>query len=78
MKVRYGTRTYQHLNTDKKLAVFKYIKRHNLDSTEEKFGIIEKGFDQPIDRKLAEALYIKELKPVVNKQVRSFKLQLFN
>ena len=77
-KVRYGTRTYQHLNTDKKSAVYKYIKRYKLDSTDENFGIIEKGFDKPIDRKLAEALYIKELKPVLNEQVQSFQLHLFN
>ena len=77
-KVRYGTRIYQHLNTDKNSAVFKYLKRYNLDSTDENFEIVERGFDKPVDRKLAEALYIKDLKPVLNEQVQSFKLQLFN
>ena len=65
-------------NSDELIVVFKYLKRYNLDSTDENFEIVERGFDKPIDRKLAEALYIKDLKPVLNEQVQSFKLQLFN
>ena len=42
------------------------------------FQIIEKGFNNVVDRKIAEALYINDLKPKLNEQVRSYKLNLFN
>ena len=42
------------------------------------FEILEKGYPNTVKRKLAEALYIKELTPVLNEQVKSAKLCLFN
>ena len=77
-KVRYGTRTYQHINTDKNSAVFKYLESNGLEATHNNFEIVESGFNKAVDRKLAEALYIKDLKPVLNEQTNSFKLLLFN
>ena len=42
------------------------------------FEIIDRGFPNTVKRKLAEALYIKELNPELNAQVKSAKLCLFN
>ena len=77
-KVRYGTRTYEHCNTDKKSAVYKYKRAKNLTISSENFEIIDKGFSRTVDRKLAEALYVKEQDPVLNRQKKTFPILLFN
>ena len=77
-KVRYGTRTYEHCNTDKESSVFKHKVQNNLQVSEDDFEILDKGFSKTVDRKLAEALYVKELDPVLNRQKKSFNLLLFN
>ena len=76
--VRYGSRTYEHSFTDKQSAIFKDSKANNYVISLNDFRVIETGFNSTIDRKLAEALYINELKPSLNEQVRSYKLKLFN
>ena len=76
--VRYGERTHEHCETDKKSAVFKYCRRNRIKATKEDFLILDSGYPNKLSRKLAEALYIKELKPVLNQQVKSYKLCLFN
>ena len=76
-KVRFGTRTYEHCHTDKESSVYKYKMQRN-DVTEGDFRILDKGFSRTVDRKLAEALYVKELDPVLNRQKKSFTLHLFN
>ena len=77
-KVRNGTRQHEHSRTDKKSAIFKYKQQKGLDISPEDFEILEKGYPNTVKRKLAEALYIKELKPPLNEQVKSAKLCLFN
>ena len=77
-KVRFGTRTYEHCHTDKKSAVFKYKEANQVVVSPEDFKIIDRGYNKTLDRKLAEALYIKELNPPLNEQVKSYKLCLFN
>ena len=77
-KVRYGTRQHEHGHTDKKSAIFKFKKRTKLDISSEDFEILEKGYPNTVKRKLAEALYIKELSPPLNAQVKCAKLCLFN
>ena len=77
-KVRYGTRQHEHGHTDKKSAIFKFKERNRLDISSEDFEILEKGYPNTVKRKLAEALYIKELCPPLNEQVKSAKLCLFN
>ena len=42
------------------------------------FEILDMGYSNTLNRKLAEALFIKELKPKLNEQVKSYKLNLFN
>ena len=77
-KVRYGTRTHEHCFTDKKSAVFKAKQANQIVVSPEDFKIIDRGYTRTLDRKLAEALYIKDLKPPLNEQVKSYKLCLFN
>ena len=75
--VRVGTRIDEH-TTCKSSAIFKHAADNHLEVKQDSFEIIEKGYPKVMDRKIAEALYIKEFKPVLNEQIRSYKLQLFN
>ena len=77
-KVRFGTRINDHLHSDKNSNVFKHIRKDHLEVSNENFRIIESGFQNTVNRKLAEALYIKEHHPPLNEQVKSYKLHLFN
>ena len=77
-KVRYGTRQHEHGQSDKKSAIFKFKEQSGLEVSSEDFEILEKGYQNTVKRKLAEALYIKELCPPLNEQVKSAKLCLFN
>ena len=76
--VRYGTRSYEHCYTDKESSVYKHKESKKLDISETDFEILDKGYTKKVDRKLAEALYVKELDPVLNRQKKSWKLLLFN
>ena len=76
--VRYGSRTYEHSFTDKQSAIYKHSSANNYIVSQNDFQIIETGFNNTVDRKLAEALYINELKPQLNEQVKSYNLKLFN
>ena len=78
-KVRFGSRSNEHLFTDKKSAVYKFKNENpQLNISKEDFRILETGFTRKVDRKLAEALYIKDINPRLNEQVKSWKLSLFN
>ena len=77
--VRFGSRVDQHCNTDKQSSVFKYKDTQGIDISAENFEIIEKGYSRLVDRRLAEALYVKEYKePELNRQKKSAKLLLFD
>ena len=76
--VRFNARTHEHSVTDKNSAIRKHAESNNIVINDSNFRILEKGYPKQVDRKIAEALYIKELKPKLNEQVKSFKLQLFN
>ena len=76
--VRYGTRIHEHISTDKQSAVFRHAREENVVVSEDNFSILAKGFSNKRDRKLAEALYINDVKPRLNEQVKSYKLFLFN
>ena len=39
---------------------------------------MEGGYSKTLDRKIAEALYLREYKPKLNNQIDSFQLQLFD
>ena len=76
--VRYETRTNEHGSTDKNSAIFKHTRDANHSSNSSNFRIIARGYNKKRDRKLAEALFIRDLEPSLNEQVNSYKLKLFN
>ena len=76
--VRFGTRIYEHRVTDKNSAIYRNSNCNNYEVTGNDFRILEGNYSDTTSRKIAEALYIKENKPILNAQVRSYKLQLFN
>ena len=75
--MRVGTRTYEHGNTDTNSAIYKHaqIAKHKVDNSN--FKILARAYNKYKDRKIAEALYIRDLQPNLNKQVKSHKLELF-
>ena len=76
--VRFGQRTHEHCHTDKKSSVYKFKMENEVEVSKEDFEILYRGYSKKVDRKLAEALFIKELEPELNEQVKSYKLILFN
>ena len=71
-------RTHEHLYTDKKSSVYKHLQNHIICKnacTEECFSILDKA---PTDYqlKIKEGLLIGKHKPVLNKQVHSYKARL--
>ena len=75
--VRVGTRIYEHGNSDVNSAINKHmqIANHRVDNSN--FKILARGYNKYKDRKIAEALFIRDLQPDLNKQVKSHKLELF-
>ena len=75
--VRYETRTKEHTSqlqsSIKKDAI---VNNYNVLDTD--FEIIDKGYSKKVDRKIAEAILVKQYKPRLNEQKISLKLQLFN
>ena len=77
--VRYGSRTEQHCNTDKQSSVYKYKEAKGINISEDNFEIVDKGYSRLVDRRIAEAMYVKEHnEPELNRQKNSAKLLLFN
>ena len=76
--VRFGTRTDQHCNSDKESSVYKFKEENQIEISEENFKIIDKGYPRLLNRRIAEALFIKDLTPELNAQKKSAKLLLFN
>ena len=62
----------------KSLLYTKYAESNNIRISRDDFRILDKGFTNTVDRKLAEALYVKEMDPILNRQKKSYKLLLFN
>ena len=77
-RVRFGARTHEHSFTDKQSSIYKHTRQSNMEVNQSDFCILETGFYKTVDRKIAEALYIKEYKPELNEQIKSHKLHLFN
>ena len=75
-KVRFGTRVHEHCETDKTSAVYKFKSSKNIQISKDNFKVLESGMSKAVDRKLAEALYIKQLNPTI--KVKCFNLKLFN
>ena len=77
-KVRNENRMYQHAYTDKISAVYQHSHENNYIAEPPNFGILAKGYPNCKDRKICEALFVKDHKPFLNKQKVSYKLELFS
>ena len=76
-EVRNETRIYEHGHTDKFSSIYKHSREHNYDVSPSDFTILANGYHNWLDRKLCEALYVRDYKPFLNAQKNSHKLLLF-
>ena len=76
--VRIHRRSKEHARWDKQSSIYKFGQEKGITISFEDFQILERGYPKDLDRKIAEALYIKQHEPVLNAQKSSFKLKLFN
>ena len=76
--MRIERRTQEHAHLDKKSAIYKNSQAKNLEVSPEDFKILEKGFPNLLERRIAESLYVKEYQPKLNDQKDSYRLKLFN
>ena len=77
-KVRHETRNYQHMFTDTNSAIYQHSHENNYIIEPSNFSILAKGYSNWKDRKICEALFVKDHKPFLNKQKESHKLELFS
>ena len=75
--VRFGTRVSEHIK-QKQSSIHKHATENNYHVSSDDFRILDKGYRNSDNRKIGEALLIKEYKPPLNEQVLSYKLKLFN
>ena len=75
--VRFENRVNEHMRTDKQSSIFKHSQENNYTPCNNNFSIIANGYHNSLNRKLCEALYIKDYKPILNAQVSSYKIELF-
>ena len=76
--VRIERREQEHAKWDTSSAIYKNSVEKKISVTSDDFKVLESGYPKSIDRKIAEALYIKDFRPVLNGQKVSYKLKLFN
>ena len=75
---RRTVRTGEHGGKDKNSWIFKHSsKTKHPRAKDEDFEILATNYGDRRKRKLAEAMFIRDLKPSLNKQKESFKLALF-
>ena len=75
---RIEVREDDHAGNDKKSHVFQHTKTTKHPRANKKnFVILAKNYENRRKRKLAEAMFIRDLKPTLNKQKDSYKLVLF-
>ena len=71
-------RTEEHAGKDKESWIFKHSSSTKHPKAKDgDFKILDMNYQDRRKRKLAEAMYIRDLKPALNKQKDSFKLTLF-
>ena len=76
--VRNETRMYQHTFTDKESAIYQHSQQYNYTALPSNFSILAKGYPKWKDRKICEALFVRDHKPFLNRQKISYKLELFS
>ena len=78
-KCRFGKRIKEHQGADKNSAIVTHFKTKNLSPPEpNEFTILARNYPNRLKRRIAESLYIKHNKSVLNIQKDSHKLELFN
>ena len=71
-------RTEEHGGKDKQSWIYKHSsKTKHPRAKYEDFEILATNYEDRRKRKLAEAMFIRDLKPSLNKQKESYKLALF-
>ena len=76
--IRKEVRENEHAGKDKKSHVFQHTKTTKHPCAKKKdFVILAKNYENRRKRKLTEAMFIRDLKPTLNKQKDSYKLVLF-
>lgn len=71
-------RIHEHGHTDKNSAILKHSnKTKHAKAKDKNFTILTKNYSHWRRRKICEAMYIRDKKPLLNKQVDSYKLSLF-
>ena len=76
-KVRHETRIREHVSLDKHSSIYRHSQEHNYKPNLSNFTILAQGYDKWIDRRICEALFVRDYKPFLNKQKVSHKLELF-
>ena len=75
---RRNVRTTEHGGKDKQSWVFKHSSStKHPRAKDENFTILATNYENKRKRKLAEAMYIRDMKPSLNKQKESYRLALF-
>ena len=75
---RKGKRIAEHAGKDTKSHIFQHSRKtKHPRAKEQNFEILATNYANRRKRKLAEAMFIRDLKPTLNKQKESFKLSLF-
>jgi hypothetical protein len=75
---RYLDRANEHLHTDKASAVYQHLRKSNAclgANDESSFSILDRAPTR-YQLKIKEALYIEKLKPILNRQKKSIKVEL--
>ena len=71
-------RTEEHAGKDKESWIFKHSSQSKHPKAKnENFEILATGYANRRKRKLAEALFIRDERPCLNKQKESYQLKLF-
>ena len=76
-KVRHETRVHEHISIDKNSSIYQHSHEHGYVPELSNFTILAQGYDNWLDRRICEALFVKDYKPFLNKQKMSHKLELF-
>ena len=72
-------RTLQHNSKDNASHILQHSKKtKHRRVTLKDVKILGKGYKSNFKRRISEALFVKELKPDLNKQKDAFKLKLYN
>ena len=75
---RKEVRTGEHGGNDKESWIFKHSKKTKHPKAKDKnFKILGANYDNRRKRRIAEAMFIRDLKPTLNKKKESYKLTLF-